>query len=408
MKCNTAPKLHMLHVVTDMNPQQGGVCHSVRTIIRGLNELNVISEVVCVDDVEAEYLQNQHFKVNNLGVSRGPWFFHPGYIDWLVKNMSRFDVVIVHGLWLYPGYAVGKALKKLTSWSRSKTLATKIFVMPHGMLDPYFQSASGRRVKAVRNWLYWKLIESKMVNQCNGILFTSDAEQKLARLPFRPYHPLNEYVVGLGAEEPPDFNADMVSAFLDRCPGLGKRPYYLFLGRIHEKKGVALLIEAYRKLKRWAIKANLPCYDLVIAGPGMAEPYGQSMLKLVADDDDLVSSVFFPGMLLGGTKWGAFYGCDVFVLPSHQENFGYAVVEALGCSKPVLISNQVNIWQTIEVSGGGIVKDDTEEGTLQLLSAWLGMNDLAKDEMRIRAKACFADYFGTIESSRRLLRAVTS
>lgn len=64
-------------------------------------------------------------------------------------------------------------------------------------------------------------------------------------------------------------------------------------------------------------------------------------------------------MLQGDVKWGAVHGCEEFVLPSRQENFAIAVVEALACGKPVLISDQVNIWREIAEDGAGLVGGDT-------------------------------------------------
>jgi glycosyltransferase involved in cell wall biosynthesis len=76
-------------------------------------------------------------------------------------------------------------------------------------------------------------------------------------------------------------------------------------------------------------------------------------------------------MLEGDAKWGAFYGCEAFVLPSHQENFGISVVEALACDKPVLISSKVNIWREISEDNAGIVEEDTLEGVRRLLRLYL-------------------------------------
>jgi len=76
-------------------------------------------------------------------------------------------------------------------------------------------------------------------------------------------------------------------------------------------------------------------------------------------------------MLQGDAKWGALYGCEAFVLPSHQENFGIAVVEALACGKLVLISDQVNIGREIVEDGAGLVEGDTEEGVEKLLRQFL-------------------------------------
>ncbi|GHC61359.1 hypothetical protein GCM10007100_30840 [Roseibacillus persicicus] len=79
----------------------------------------------------------------------------------------------------------------------------------------------------------------------------------------------------------------------------------------------------------------------------------------------LDSKVHFCGMLQGDSKWGAFYCARAFVLPSHQENFGIAVVEALACGKSVLITDKVNIWREIKESEAGVVVSDTEEGVVE-------------------------------------------
>ena len=123
-------------------------------------------------------------------------------MPWLVENLERFDIIIVHALWVYHGYALRKAMRLATKKGKAagpkKTSLPKVYVMPHGMLDPYFQRADTRKLKAARNWLYWKLIESKLVNEAEGILFTCEAELLLAREPFRPYHPRKEMNIGYG------------------------------------------------------------------------------------------------------------------------------------------------------------------------------------------------------------------
>src|SRR5690606_11843088 len=106
----------------------------------------------------------------------------------------------------------------------------------------YFQKAEGRRLKAIRNQLYWKLLENNVVNNAEGILFTCEEECHLARQPFQPYRPKTTYVVGLGVESPPSYQEIMDVEFQNNCKGLENRPFLLFLSRIHEKKGVDLLI----------------------------------------------------------------------------------------------------------------------------------------------------------------------
>jgi glycosyltransferase involved in cell wall biosynthesis len=111
-------------------------------------------------------------------------------------------------------------------------------------------------------------------------------------------------------------------------------------------------------------------------------------------------------MLEGDAKWGAFYGCEAFVLPSHQENFGISVVEALACDKPVLISNKVNIWREIAQDGAGLVEADSVDGTARLLNRFL------VGEIKSGVGECFSDCFRRKfeiqQASRKLLEALKS
>jgi len=399
--------MRILHVVAGMDPRQGGVCQAIRTIIQGLVLAgDHHNEVACLDDPRADYLAGQPFTVHALGPTGGPWCYGKGLFPWLLENLGRFDSVIVHGLWLYPSHAAAKAMRTLKC--RGNTPLPSLHVMPHGMLDPYFQRDPSRRVKAFRNWIYWKFIEHKVVNDATGLLFTCEEEMLLARQPFHPYRPKQESVVGLGVEEPPAFREEMREAFLHACPDLGDGPYLLFLSRIHPKKGVDLLIRAYAQLAGSLSSASsdhpksVPA--LVIAGP-LDSAYAAEMQRLANElvaplpsiSDHFSPRILFPGMLRDNAKWGAFYGCDAFVLPSHQENFGIAVVEALACGKPVLISNKVNIWREIESEQAGLVAKNPEEGTRDMLQRFLA------DEMVFRDPAhCFQKCFSMNEATHQL------
>ena len=96
-------------------------------------------------------------------------------------------------------------------------------------------------------------------------------------------------------------------------------------------------------------------------------------------------------------KWGAFYASEAFVLSSHQENFGIAVAEAMGCGLPVLISDKVNIWREIEADGAGIVNPDTVDGTEKTLRQWLSFNSEERQKMSEQAKQSFDKRF-TVEA----------
>jgi glycosyltransferase involved in cell wall biosynthesis len=92
------------------------------------------------------------------------------------------------------------------------------------------------------------------------------------------------------------------------------------------------------------------------------------------------------------------------VLPSHQENFGIAVVEALACGLPVLISDKVNIWQEICEDRAGIVAEDTLEGTVNLLQRWLSLTIEEQNAMAVTAKASFTSRFTVEHAAHRCLQ----
>ena len=394
--------MKILHVITSMDPAQGGLAQAVRNMVPALEAQGSQSEVVSLDAPGAAFLGRDTFPVHAIGPAKGPYAFGAALRPWLLSNFQRFDVVITHGLWQHNSAGTSRALasfRKLNPGGRSP----RHYVMPHGMLDPYFQKAPGRRLKAIRNVVFWKLFEGPVVNRADGVLFTCAQELALAREPFRPYKPRRELDVGMGVEAPPAMHEGMAPAFFAKCPQVADRPYLLFLSRLHEKKGVDLLIRAYVQLRKEKMQSGtagaMPA--LVVAGPGLDTAYGETLKTLAAD---CPADIHFPGMLSGDAQWGALYGCDAFVLPSHQENFGIAVVEAMACARPVLISNQVNIWR--ECEPGGVVADDTQAGTANLLTKWLALSFEQREALGIEARAAYERNFAVNEAARRLNTAI--
>jgi glycosyltransferase involved in cell wall biosynthesis len=383
----------ILHVIVSMDPRNGGPSQGIRNLDKVMHDKGIIREVVCLDAPDSSFLGDDGFKIHAIGPFHGAWRYSAKLIPWLYANIERFDVVIINGLWIYHSYATWRVIDSLKKTSPGKKLP-RVLVMAHGMLDPYFQRTPERWLKAIRNWVYWKVIESKVVNDADGLLFTCQAELLLARDTFRPYHPKKEYNAGYGIKQPPVLTTEMSDAFYNKCPDVRGVPYLLFLSRIHPKKGIGLLIKAYISLYQTVISVGGSMPYMVIAGPGWDSTYGKMLKQQLADAVTVrVTSIFAVEMLTNEAKWGAFYGCEAFVLPSHQENFGIAVVEALACSKPTLISNQVNIWREIESEGGGIVENDDEMGTYRMLKKWLKMTADDKFQMGKRAKTAYQNHF---------------
>jgi len=370
----------------------GGVAEAVKSFVSISEQQSVSNEVVTLDPPGVDYLQSNVTLIHSLGPSYGFLNHTRQLIPWLTENIIRFDAIIINGLWGFHSYAVWKAINKLKNRGAANKLPS-VFVMPHGMLDPYFQRAKERRFKALRNILYWAIVERDVINDADGLLFTSETELLLARETFKSYKPKKECNVGYGINTPPQYNQGMQLAFNQSCTDLVNEPYLLFLGRIDLKKGVDLLIKAYLKLQEAAKATNTQLPKLVVAGPGLDTDFAEKVRLEIKKYPELKNEIYFPGMLTGEGKWGAFYGCEAFVLPSHQENFGIAVVEAMACGKPVLISNQVNIWREISNGGAGIVEDDNLTGTESMLKQWLSLTADEKLKMGERATQSFKEHF---------------
>lgn len=386
-------ELKLLHLITSMDPATGGPCQGIRNSIPSMAELGVDSEVVCLESGKAD----DPFEVHSLGGGRTRWGYQPRLSAWLLDNLHRFDAVVANGLWQYPGLALRQAAARERK---------PYFIFPHGMLDPWFQRDPSRRWKAIRNWWYWKLIEARVIQDATGLLFTCEEEQRLAQRTFHPYRPQREFVVGYGIPEPPAATPSMKVRFRDSCPGLPpQQRYLLYLSRIDPKKGVDLLIRAYGEAYRIWRGAGRDTPHLVIAGPCANRRYWRQLQaaaeKVVGPDGSPL--VHFPGQLRCESKWGAFYGADAFVLPSHQENFGIAVVEALACGVPVLITQKVNIWQEVVRDGAGCAARDTLDGIVSLL------RDADRLPERIEPNApadCFKRRFSNHSAASSLVTAI--
>jgi glycosyltransferase involved in cell wall biosynthesis len=389
-----------------MDPSFGGPSQGIRNFIPEMEKMGIQSEVLCLDRNDADFLCGEKLVVHALGPGRGRWGFSRELIPWLLRNIMRFNFIIIDGIWQYHGYAVQKAIQHFKKQKEPKDKIPKVFIMPHGMLDPYFQRAPERKIKALRNWLYWKLIQGKLINKADGILFTCESELRLANETFHPYSPKSVINVGYGIKTPPAFTDSMKNAFIESCPGISQSPYLLFLSRITQKKGVDLLVRAFEAELEKNQSHGKQILKLVIAGPGLNTPYGKKIQRMVAKNKKLRDTVYFPGMLVGDAKWGAFYGCQAFVLPSHQENFGIAIVEALACSRPVLISNQVNIWQEIESNGAGIIEKDSLDGTKLMLKRWGNLNNKDKYTMSRKAEETYIKNFSAGPANKKLLIAL--
>lgn len=251
--------------------------------------------------------------------------------------IARADVLHLHGPWL-----IGN--RQLAKLARRRDVPYIVSV--HGMLDDW--SMDQRRL---RKRLYLRLIGRDFLDGAAYVHCTAKAEESQAAkwftnqrttvLPYlvdlTPFHSLPGPEAGLSLL-PPETRQDAI---------------LLFLGRLHEKKGIDVLIRAAGRLRTAGTS-----FVLLIAGKG--EPIYERYLRDLTAQLGLNDRVVFLGHVAGQTKLSLYQAADIFVLPTMQENFGLVLVEALACGTPIVTTMGVDIWCELERAGGVITRATPE------------------------------------------------
>jgi glycosyltransferase involved in cell wall biosynthesis len=366
--------MRILQCAGDIDPAMGGSVEAARQLSIALDKAGHSVELVTLREPRPEWIEQWRGSVHYLGPSSTRYLYSRSLPGWIAERANHLDAVVVHGLWRYTGVGV---------WRGLRGRSVPYFVFPHGMLDPYFKHAF--RWQHVQKSIFWRMAESRVVRDARAVLFTSEEERRRARLTFRPYA-CRECVVGLGIARPEREKEVEKRAFLTQFPQLTGKRIVLFLGRIHPKKGCDLLIHAFAR-----VASAHPLFHLVIAGPD--ECGLRAGLERLAMELGVAKRVTWTGPLNGGLKWGALHASEVMALPSHAENFGIAVIEAMACGVPVLLSKEVNIWREIEADGAGFAAQPDIRGVTSLLERWLASTDEQRAGMSDRALQSFSKRF---------------
>ena len=310
----------------------------------------------------------------------GDGFLKYGFQFTLVSKIksiaSNYDLIIIHGLWQFHSFATFLALNKLKK---------KYFIFTHGMLDPWFKKKYP--LKHLKKKIYWYLFESKVIKGSEAVFFTSKNEEIISRNWFKNMK-IKKEIINYGISTPPQDSKRLKKVFNQKYPFLYEKNVILFLSRIDLKKGIVLLIEAFGEMN-----LKFPDLFLVIAGPYSKNLKLLSKLKNLIKKYNIEQKVIFTGMLEGDLKWGAFYSSDFYCLPSHSENFGIVVTEALGCGSLVSISNKVNIFEEIENAKAGLIFNDTKNDTVRVINQWLELDKEEKINIRKNARILFDKKF---------------
>ena len=389
--------MNVLHVISSVNPETGGPIEVINSSASILAEHGCHQEILSLNSPHDAWTKTAALPLHAMGIrnprylglrTKIPWLrygYTPHFVPWLKKNAARYDAIIVHGLWNYVA---------LGSWRALGKGETPYFVYAHGMLDPYFNKI--QPLKGAAKQILWWFSEGRLIAHARNVFFATEEERRLAHRSFWPFR-CRDLVVAFGTKDVAGNAAAQIAAFHAVVPQVADLPFLLFLGRIHPKKGCDLLIQAFAQV------ANDHRVDLVIAGP---DPAGWgNKLRAMAAELGIADRVHWPGMLSGDLKWGAFHAAEAFVLPSHQENFGIVVAEAMACGKPVLTTDMVNTWREVQDSGAGLIANDDLEGITALLEQFLALSTEDKQAMRQRARQGFVEKFDIGTMAPQLIEA---
>jgi glycosyltransferase involved in cell wall biosynthesis len=379
--------MKILWMIRSLDPKDGGPVAALRQAALALQDLGQPSDVLTLDAPDAPWVREFPGVVHALGPGRGQFGYTSRVIPWLQKNAVNYDAVIVRGIWEFPGAA---------AWLAAKKARFPYFVFTHGMLDPWFKTAYP--LKHIKKSIYWFLLGYPMLRDAKAVFFTSQEEKEMAPVTFNMDH-VNGIVVDYGIGSPEGDPQAQVRSFLDTYPSLRGKRLVLFLSRIHVKKGCDLLIDAFSQVAR-----QDPNLHLVMAGPDEQGwiPQLKQRCSLLGIEDQ----VTWTGMLDGNLKWGAFHAADVFILPSHGENFGVVIAEALACGLPVLTTDKVNIWRDIIQDGAGMVEPDTSEGIVSLLQRWEQLSQPERQTLRANALKCFSKRYDVKMTTKKFLETL--
>lgn len=339
--------MRILHVITSLDPRDGGPPVVAERLAAAQAALGHRVGLLSYADPAPEAVERVRKstasvpgfdRVDQHGILPDAGAFGavraPNLKAWLSVNLPEFDYIHMHGIWNPILPHVATAARKL-----GKPYA----LVPHGMLDPWCLTGQGF-AKATKKRLALALVYKKMIDGASFLhVLNADEGRLMQPLALKP----PTVILPNGVFESEVSPLPPAGSFRAKRPELGNDPYILFLSRLHFKKGLDYLADAFAEVLR-----SHPTARLVVAGPddGMVAPMTEQLQKLGA-----IGRTHFVGPLYGQDKLAAFVDCAVFTLPSRQEGFSMAITEALSCRRPVVISDQCHFPEVAENKAGYVV-----------------------------------------------------
>lgn len=257
--------------------------------------------------------------------ARSRYAFAPLAVPSLNSHIARADFVMLHSLY---SFAV------LSGYLAARLHGKKYGLWPHGVLAPF-----QRTVSAGRKAVYDALIAKPILDHASVIFYNAVGEREEAA----PLHlAAPSVIIPHGIDLAPFARMPRRGAFRAKYLGGFQGILLSYLGRLNAKKGLDTLVEAMRR-----VHATTPEARLAIVGAG-DPPEFAARVQTWIEDAGLQDTIIMPGLQMGDAKLQVLSDTDIFVLPSQQENFSFAMFEAMAARIPVVISDTLNFAPEVE------------------------------------------------------------
>ncbi len=338
--------MNVLHVIRDLSVATGGPATALRGLAAAQARSGLDVAILTTDHGGEAEPRPEGVAVEVVPAWPGSWGFAAGFRGAVERRIEKADVVHLHMVWDYPVWAAARAAVR----------HGKPFVLrPCGQLDRWSMAQKERKKR-----LYLKLFGAQL-RAASAVHFTTEGERDSARPAIGS---TASFVAPIGVAESAYRDLPPKTAFASRFPALAGRRLVLFLGRLHPKKQPDLLIDAFAQIAQ-----DIEDAHLVIAGPGEAN-YVASLEARVRSRN-LGGRTTFTGPLAGAAVTEAYRAAETFALPSLQENFGIAIVEAMAAGCPVLVGDRLDLAGAIEAAQAGLVLPATREHFAEALRTLL-------------------------------------
>lgn len=341
---------------------EGGIKHTASALSSSLASLGHRVELHVPSAGTVSNMQEVRLYSHNNPAVSIRFGFSRAWVGAAIALAAKVDIIHINSLWMFPNIVPGLVT--------TPDQGAKLVVSPHGTLAPWAMNMS----KWKKRVAWWLLGQRLTLTRAACFHATAESEyEDIRRLGFR--QPVAIIPNGI----------DIPALPLGE-PRRGERSTLLFLGRVHRIKGVDQLLHAWG-----ALNGRYPEWDLAIVGPSDPPGYLDEMQALATRLG--LARVSFPGVLYGSAKSEAYWNADLFVLPTHSENFGLVIGEALAHACPVITTREAP-WAGLETERCGWWIEDSLEALTAALDHAMSLGRGALAEMGTHGRAWMERDFG--------------